>query len=506
MISAIVLAAGQATRFGQCKQVLRLGGKTILDHALDNLRASKIDDIVIVLGAHAEEIREKVRLLERESERIVMNPDFASGMSSSIQAGLRALPESAEAAMIVLGDQPFVTPGTIDLLIDECRRTRASVVVPTYNGFRGNPVIVDRSLFGEMLGIRGDVGCRAIFGDHVQSITKVPVDDRGVLVDIDTREDFDTLVGESPMGEPLQPYATATVVRAERPTSSKPGDKAVIHADGTLTGWIGGSCAHDLVVKNAIESLRDGEPRLLALSAGDMTPARSGVIGAQMQCYSGGALDIFIEPHFPVPQLIVVGTQPIARSLVKIGKTLSFHVTVVDPLATRETVPAADTILNELNFSTLPLRKEFFIVVATHGRFDEEALEQAVQTDAPYIALVASRKRGSVIVQHLRDRGVPESALARIKAPAGLDIGARGSDEIALSILAEIVQIRRSGAAVVTEAPARVETVTDPICGMTVAVAEAGHVAEHDGRRFYFCCEHCQHTFERDPHRYAHVA
>lgn len=203
MISAIVLAAGQATRFGQCKQVLRLGGKTILDRALDNLRGSKIDDIVIVLGAHAEEIREKVRLLESSVERIVTNPDFASGMSTSIQAGLRALPESAEAAMIVLGDQPFVTPRTIDLLIDEYRLTRASVVVPTYNGVRGNPVIVDRSLFGEMLGIRGDVGCRAIFGEHMQSTAKVPVDDRGVLVDIDTREDFDTFVGESPMGEPL---------------------------------------------------------------------------------------------------------------------------------------------------------------------------------------------------------------------------------------------------------------------------------------------------------------
>ncbi len=195
MISAIVLAAGQATRFGQCKQVLRLGGKTILDHALDNLRGSKIDDIVIVLGAHADEIREKVRLLESSVERVVTNFDFASGMSTSIQAGLRALPESAEAAMIVLGDQPFVTPRTIDLLIDAYRRTRGNVIVPTYNGVRGNPVMVDRSLFGEMLGIRGDVGCRAIFGELADSIVKVPVDDRGVLIDIDTREDLDTLVG-----------------------------------------------------------------------------------------------------------------------------------------------------------------------------------------------------------------------------------------------------------------------------------------------------------------------
>ena len=187
MISAIVLAAGQAARFGRCKQVQPLGGKTILDHVLDTLRASKVDDIVVVLGAHADEIRQRVEI----RERIVMNADFASGMSSSIHTGLRALSESAEAALIVLGDQPFVTPRTIDTLIDEYCRTRARAVIPTWNGLRGNPVLVDRSLFAEMLNIRGDVGFRAIFGEHAESIVKVPVDDRGVLLDIDTSEDFE---------------------------------------------------------------------------------------------------------------------------------------------------------------------------------------------------------------------------------------------------------------------------------------------------------------------------
>jgi molybdenum cofactor cytidylyltransferase len=231
MISAIVLAAGQAKRFGRCKQVQRLGDKTILDHVLDNVRASRIENIVVVLGAHADEIREKVRIVER----IVTNDDFASGMSSSIQAGLRALPQDVEAALIVLGDQPFVTPHTIDLLIEEYRRSRPGVVIPTYHGFRGNPVLVDRSLFAEMLGIRGDIGCRAIFGEHPQSMVKVPVDDRGVLADIDTKEDFDTLAEGAPLDhsatEPAQPYATGTVVRAEQPTSSKPGDEAAIAVD-----------------------------------------------------------------------------------------------------------------------------------------------------------------------------------------------------------------------------------------------------------------------------------
>ena len=184
MISAIVLAAGQATRFGECKQLVRLGGKTLLEHALASVRGARIDDVVVVLGANAEEILDRVAF----RETVVINPDFAGGMSTSIQAGLRAA--KGDAALIVLGDQPFVTSATIDVLIDEYRRTNASVIIPTYRGLRGNPVLLDRSLFAEMMNIRGDIGCRAIFGDHADSIVNVPVEDRGVVVDIDTVEDL----------------------------------------------------------------------------------------------------------------------------------------------------------------------------------------------------------------------------------------------------------------------------------------------------------------------------
>lgn len=189
MISAIVLAAGQATRLGTCKQLLRIGEKTILDLVLHNLRASKVDEIVVVLGAYAEEIQRTIRI----SERIVLNPDYERGMSTSIQAGLRALSDHTDAALIVLGDQPFVKPATIDQLVDERHRTGAAVVVPTFEGSRGNPVLIDRSLFAEMRDIRGDVGFRAIFGEHAQSLVKLDVDDRGVIVDIDTKEDYDAL-------------------------------------------------------------------------------------------------------------------------------------------------------------------------------------------------------------------------------------------------------------------------------------------------------------------------
>jgi xanthine dehydrogenase accessory factor len=512
MLSAIVLAAGQARRFGRCKQLAPLGGRPLLEHILDALRHSKVDDVVVVLGAHAEEIREQVRF---DRERLILNPDYAEGMSTSIQAGLRALPAEAEAAMIVLADQPFVRPATLDALCDEYRRTRAQVVLPTFNGFRGNPVLVDRSLFAAMMSLRGDTGCRAIFGDHAESIVKVVVEDRGVVMDVDTEED---LTSNSPRPADLlettlalrrrrQPFAMATVVRAERPTSSKPGDKAVISPDGTLTGWIGGSCAHDIVVRNALESLAEGTPRLLTLSsASPLGEPRQGVIGVPMQCYSGGVLDVFIEPNLPPPQMVIVGYETVARALVRISKTLHFHVTVVDPLVERASVPEADDVINELSLPSLPLGADASIVIATHGRYDEEALEQAVATPASYIALVASPRRSRVIVEQLRERGLPEEALARIKSPAGLDIGAEGAEEIALSIVAEIVRERRAGRLQQPPAAETQTTAVDPICRMNVVIAEARYTAEHEGRRYYFCGQHCQHTFEQEPQRYAHVA
>jgi molybdenum cofactor cytidylyltransferase len=194
MISAIVLAAGQATRFGQCKQLMLLGGKTLLQHVLDTVNASKVDEVLVVLGAHAEEIQSKLHF---SRERVIINPDFSLGMSTSLQAGLRALSPSAGAAMIVLADQPFLASATLDHLIDEYQRNRLSVVIPTYQGARGNPVLVDRSLFAEMMQIRGDIGCRAIFDRHPEAISTVEVKDRGVVTDIDTMEDLDLAARES---------------------------------------------------------------------------------------------------------------------------------------------------------------------------------------------------------------------------------------------------------------------------------------------------------------------
>jgi molybdenum cofactor cytidylyltransferase len=186
VIAAIVLAAGQGTRFGKCKQLMPLDGKPLLQHTLERVNESEIDEVVVVLGAFAEEIQKQIQF---DKERIVINPDFERGMSTSLQAGLRSIDRSADAVVIALGDQPFVEAKTIDALLDEYRRSRSRIVVPTYNGRRGNPVLIDRSLFERALEIRGDVGFRAVFGK--EDVAEVPVSDSGVIIDIDTMEDIE---------------------------------------------------------------------------------------------------------------------------------------------------------------------------------------------------------------------------------------------------------------------------------------------------------------------------
>ena len=178
-VTAIVLAAGESTRFGTCKQLAIIDGKPLLQHVLDNLRSSTISDIIVVLGACEREIRDAV---DFGAAQVIVNADYKEGISTSIQAGLRVI--ETNAAMFVLGDQPFVAPRTLDKLADEYRRTRAKAVIPTHDGVRGNPVIIDRSLFAEMMAVRGDVGFRAVLGNH--PVTNLAVDDRGVVTDIDT--------------------------------------------------------------------------------------------------------------------------------------------------------------------------------------------------------------------------------------------------------------------------------------------------------------------------------
>src|SRR5215472_7486694 len=187
MVSAIVLAAGESRRMGRPKQLLRLGDRTLLDLALDNVRKSSVEEIVLVLGSSAAEIQQQV---STQGVRIVVNSAYEEGMGSSLRAGIAALDPRTQATLIVLADQPCVCPMTLNRLIEHHRSTRPQIIIPTYKGFRGNPVLLDRSVFSEAMEIQGDIGCRAIFGSHTENISKLEVDDLGVLLDVDTARDL----------------------------------------------------------------------------------------------------------------------------------------------------------------------------------------------------------------------------------------------------------------------------------------------------------------------------
>jgi xanthine dehydrogenase accessory factor len=292
-------------------------------------------------------------------------------------------------------------------------------------------------------------------------------------------------------------FALATVVRCEAPTSAKPGAKALIREDGRVQGWVGGACAEPVVAREALQAIRDGRPRLIGLyGEGGHTPGRTeGMLEYGMTCHSGGTLEIYVEPYLPKPQLVLIGHGPVVETLATLGRAADFTVVTL----------VADTLQAGLEEQRLTGRAS--VVVATHADSDEEVLDRVLRTDAGYVSLVASRRRAGVILESLERRGLPPERRSRLKAPAGLDIGAVTPEEIAVSILAEIIQHRRSDKTRGAEAEAqstpavRIES-KDPICGMTVDNVSAKFRSEFSGRTVYFCCRHCKEMFDQNPDQY----
>jgi molybdenum cofactor cytidylyltransferase len=190
-LSAVVLAAGTSTRMGRAKQLLPLGGTTVLACTIEKVRAAGLDEIVLVLGASAEDIQQQLPPSLVASLRIVINRAHGQGMASSLYEGLSHVDPRSCAALIVLGDQPLIDPETIHRIIDGYRGARAQIVIPSYQGNRGNPVLLDRSVFAEVMALKGDIGCRAIFSNHLDAILKVEVEDPGILLDIDSLDDYE---------------------------------------------------------------------------------------------------------------------------------------------------------------------------------------------------------------------------------------------------------------------------------------------------------------------------
>jgi len=303
-----------------------------------------------------------------------------------------------------------------------------------------------------------------------------------------------------------QSFAIAVVVRYEAPISGKPGNKAIIFSDGKIWGWIGGGCAQPVVVKEALKALADGQPRLIRISPS--SSPEEGIVDYTMTCHSGGTLDIFIEPVLPKPHILILGRSPVAKTLARLGKAIGYAVSVYAPEADRESFPDSDLVQPDLDLSQLKISPRTFVVVSTQGEGDEVALERAVLTNAPYVAFVASKAKASKILDFLKERGIAIDRLSQVRAPAGLDIRAASPEEIAVSILAEIIEVNGKRATTRKDqaqlpSPVQNQEAKDPICGMMVNVSTAKHKSEFRGNSFYFCCAGCKQKFDNQPDKYA---
>jgi xanthine dehydrogenase accessory factor len=300
-------------------------------------------------------------------------------------------------------------------------------------------------------------------------------------------------------------FALATVVWRQSPSSSQPGSRAIITAEGELHGWIGGACAEPVVIREAQRVIAEGTARLLLLGTPEQFGAAvpDGMTVVPISCQSEGALEVYIEPMLPVPHLVIVGDSPMARTLASLAGALGWQ---------------ADLIRGP-DFATEQADERAMVVVATQGHGDEDVLERAVAARPAYLGLVGSRRRGATVLGYLEDRGVPKDQLDRVHVPAGLDLGRTTHQEIAVAILAELVQLRSSGALATpgTSAPGtgsarqagsggarpatRSALAVDPVCGMTVAT-DSSRPVRHEGADYYFCCAGCRQAFEKEPDAY----
>jgi xanthine dehydrogenase accessory factor len=303
-------------------------------------------------------------------------------------------------------------------------------------------------------------------------------------------EGMDVLAEMDELTRGGQAFALATVVWRQPPSSSQPGARAIITADGELRGWIGGACAEPVVVREAQRVIAEGTARLLLLGTPDQFGGAvpDGMTVIPISCQSEGALEIYIEPVLPVPHLVIIGVSPMASTLASMAGALGWRTDLVQGP----------------DFAADSADERSMIVVATQGHDDEDVLARAVAARPAYLGLVGSRRRGATVLGYLADLGVPQDELDRVRVPAGLDLGKTTHQEIAVAILAELVQLRASGAlkqSKAAPAPAAAAQATDPVCGMTVAAA-SGQPVRHDGTDYYFCCAGCRRAFEKDPEAY----
>jgi xanthine dehydrogenase accessory factor len=333
-----------------------------------------------------------------------------------------------------------------------------------------------------------------------------------------------------------EPFALATVVWRRAPSSAQPGNQAIVTAAGKVRGWLSGACADSVVVREARKAMETGEAQLVLLGSPEELAARAndGISLVPMQCQSEGAIELFVEPVLPKPHLVLIGRTPMVRTLTALAKTLGWRTVVVDDRGDPEAHPQADHVVTTLDLEAAGVGENSLVVVATQGQYDELAVDKALGTKAAFIGLIASRKRSKGVLDWLRDVDYSEEMLARVKAPAGLDLGSLKHEEIAVGVLAELVQFNaaRKPSALAASSPQETSSdeaspseastskaaetpispdpgpgdspadAIDPVCDMLVDIATARFVSEHEGQTYYFCCPACKKKFEAEPSKY----
>lgn len=287
-----------------------------------------------------------------------------------------------------------------------------------------------------------------------------------------------------------EPFALATVVWRQAPSSGHQGARAIITANGQIHGWIGGACAEPVVIREGQRVITEGEAKVILLGdPEDFGHIPEGMVSVPMACQSEGALQLYIEPVLSTPRLIVVGRSPMASTLVDLAAVLGWRTELID---------ARDFIAAQVDAGAI-------VIVATQGHHDEETLEKALAMDPAFVGLVASHKRGEAVLGYLADRGVATSDLDRVRVPVGLDLGHTSHSEIAVAVLAELVSLRATGEiAPAPEAGAVVEpeTAIDLVCGMTVPADDSSRPYVYEGVTYYFCAPGCRTAFEKNPESY----
>ncbi len=315
-------------------------------------------------------------------------------------------------------------------------------------------------------------------------------------------------------------FAIAQVIDRIAPSSGKVGDKALILATGELIGWVGGGCVRGIVIKEALDVIKTKRFRRVRISPEGGTRETANYKEYVMSCQSKGTLEVLIEPVIPQPELIVVGKSNIARKLVQMASAADFKVAVMASNADVQMFPTANHVSETVDFSFLKGVSNTYIIVTTQGEDDDLSVKKALETSVKYVGFVASKKKAEDIKTYLKNEGISEERINQLRSPVGLDINAKLASEVAISILAEVIDHFRKGnvsekmpvhqpdttsekvASMPAAATFAEEYYINPVCQVPVSKKNPKHVVEYQGEKVYFCCDGCKVSFDKEPSKY----